>query len=247
MLKQVAKDVQQVPWLDQEPTDTEPYREGFLSHFRRNWKADQHVSLIGPTGGGKTTLALQIIDRRANTVILATKPEDKTMNRLLKDRSRGYKRMTKWDPHVLDKRIVLWPPLRDLDKDTDVQRRVMQQALKQIFAEGRRCVMADELRYLCDKLRCRNYFEMIWLQGRSIKIPLVAIGQRPAWLPREIYSQADHLFFWRTQDEDDLKSIGGCGASNSRQIRELVAELPLHEVLYLNTRNGTLLRTKVEL
>jgi hypothetical protein len=83
------------------------------------------------------------------------------------------------------------------------------------------------------------------LQSRSLGISLVASTQRPAWVPRELYTSATHLFFWRTNDETDLKSLSGIGFRSARLISEIVANLDQYETLYINTRTGRMCRTKV--
>ena len=62
-----------------------------------------------------------------------------------------------------------------------------------------------------------------------------------------MYDQATHIFFWRDNDELNLKRIGGIGWLNSKEIRTTVASLPEHVCLYVNTRTGTMITTKVEL
>lgn len=140
-------------------------------------------------------------------------------------------------------------------EDMDRQREVFKDALKRIFVTGGWCIYADELRYLCENLKepgrtgqrkIQQLLELIWLQGRSLKISLIATAQRPAYVPTLLYDQATHLFFWRDNDELNLKRIGGIGWINSKDIRIAVSSLPMHHVLYVNTRNGTLVTTKVE-
>ena len=61
-----------------------------------------------------------------------------------------------------------------------------------------------------------------------------------------MYSQATHLFFWRTTDRADLGRIGGLGGIDPTLIRMRVAKLRGHECLYVNTRTGELLVTKAD-
>ena len=81
------------------------------------------------------------------------------------------------------------------------------------------------------------------MQGRALDLSLVAGTQRPAWVPLEMYSQATHVFFWRTSDRRDLDRIGGLGAHDPQTIRAVVRNLRKHEALYVNTRTGALVRT----
>jgi hypothetical protein len=127
-----------------------------------------------------------------------------------------------------------------------LQRAVFRQAIAQIYKEGRWCLFVDELRYICEELKLARMMRLLWLQGRSNKITLVGVCQRPAFVPTEMYDQATHLFFWCDNDERNLKRIGGIGWLNAKLIREAVAKLPFHHVLYINTRKGTMLTTKAK-
>jgi hypothetical protein len=72
--------------------------------------------------------------------------------------------------------------------------------------------------------------------------------QRPAWVPRDAYSQATHLFVFGTNDNEDIRSLGGLGGMSTNEIRYAVQWLAsdavrFHQFLYVNTRTGTLARS----
>lgn len=222
-----------------ENVDWSTFQDRFL------WYQGEHVSLIGPTGGGKSTLALALLERRKRSVILATKPRDATLSEFLR-KHREYKRLAKWEYDPDKRRVMLWPPIAK-PEDMAVQARAMAHAMGWIYRHGGWCVLADELRYLVKNLKLQRYLDLFWLQGRSLGISLVATTQRPAWVPVEMYDQATHLFFWKDNDERNLARIGGLGALNSKLVRQHVQMLNKHDVLYVNTRNDTLLTTRMEL
>lgn len=210
-----------------------------------DWRQGEHVTLVGPTGTGKTTLALALLPRRRYTVAFGTKPRDDTLQQLV---SAGWHRIEQWPPYPDDRRVVLWPKFRTLG-DVAKQRAAFAEALGAIFTAGSWCVFADETRYLVDPLRLTNSLRLLWLQGRSLGISLVCATQRPAWVPREAYDQATHLFFWRDNDRENLRrlrDIGGIGPG-SDSLAATVANLAGHDVLYLNTRTGQQLVTRAEL
>ena len=225
-------EVEFVPWPD------------FLEGLR--WRQGEHVSLIGPTGAGKTTLAHAILPKRNYVVVMATKPRDSTLNHLSRD---GYEIIREWPRHVatdITPRLILWPHFRKTG-DARRQQKVIGKALTEIFAQGGWTVYVDELRYVSQTLRMRAILELLWQQGRSLGVSLVGGTQRPAHVPLMLYDQATHLFFWRDNDDANLKRIGGIGFLDAKLVRGTVAELPLHETLYINTRSGSMIRTKVDL
>lgn len=216
----------------------------FYPGFANSWHQGEHVSLIGPTGQGKTTLALELLPIRKHVVALGTKPKDPTLSKLLKNHN--YTRIESWNDRKLQERLLLWPRMGH-EKDIAKQRREFYTALNAIYREGYWCVYIDEARYLAEMLKLQTMLKLLWTQGRSNKLSIVAGAQRPAFVPPEIFDQSTHLFFWGDNDEINLKRIGGIGYLNSKMIRELVADLDRYQVLYVNSRTGTMCRTKVEI
>lgn len=217
----------------------------FLDAF--DWRQGEHISLVGPTGCGKTTLGLAILPRRRYVIALGTKPRDDTLDKL---RRSGWLRAFDWPvppPRGNEaRRIILWPRFHRMD-DATRQRDIFDRALRGVFTQGGWCIYADELRYLANDLKLDRLLRLLWLQGRSLSVSLVGGTQRPAWVPLEMYDQATHLFLWRDNDESNLKRISGIGgALNPKEVRTLVSRLPLHDVLYLNTRTGRRLITRVD-
>lgn len=216
------------------------------------WRQGEHLSGIGPTGTGKTTAILELLAARSasapkwHTCVLATKPADDTLGRLL---GKGdFTRVQQWPPHNFDRSVVLWPQWRDI-RDFPRQRAVFSDAFQGMFGVGGWCIFADELSYLSRELKLDAWLRSFWQQGRSLNLTLVGATQRPAWVPLDLYSAPTHLMFWRTNDDQDLRRIGGIGGMASNLIRETVATLDhrSNELLYINSRTGEMLRTAADL
>lgn len=217
--------------------------EEFLRRFR--WNQGEHVTFVGPTGSGKTTLARALLHRRSYVAALATKPADSTMTALI--RKERYRRIKEWPPPPIagrrEQRVVLWPPYRR-PEDVANQQYQLDRALREMFVAGGWCVFADELYYLCHTLKLTKLLETYWTQGRSIGLSLVGGTQRPAHVPLFAYDQATHLFFWRDSDEVNLRRIQGLGGMSAKEIRAAVTGLPKFHALYVNTRDGEMYVTK---
>lgn len=214
--------------------------------------AGEHAGIIGATGQGKTHLQNSILPFWPFVVAFATKNNDDTMDRLV--RINGYEKFTKWYPLSASDhpRRVIWPQVRNLKEQSTVQRSVFEHAIENIWAEGGRppgnpvgwAIAIDELWWFSNKLNMDEYIKVILLQGRSNGISLIAATQRPAWVPVEIYSQATHLFFFAENDARNLQRIGEINHRDKRGIRHIVSNLEQHQVLYVNTRTGQMVRTR---
>src|SRR5512142_7809 len=87
------------------------------AYLRRNFAQGDHVSILGPTGTGKTHIALELAELRDYSLVIATKPHDPLIEETLR---RGYYRVSteelrKGVDHVdgrpLHRRMVYWPQL----------------------------------------------------------------------------------------------------------------------------------------
>lgn len=219
-------------------------RDEFISEYW-DWRRGEHVTILGPTDSGKTYLAFDLLretvspQRRA--VVLVAKPQDETVAKLAYGKGGlGLRRVQTWPPVP-----TAWQPGHmgwvlhprhtfDPDRDDWILETRFRAALRDSYKRGKRIVFADEVSNLIEDLHLRKELKAIWKRGRSQDAALLAVDQRPAWLPREAYSQAAHLFLGNTADETDRKNYAQIGGGVDRKLVEsVVVKLPKRHFLYV--------------
>jgi hypothetical protein len=216
--------------------------EKFRSEFFR-WQQGQHVAFIGPTESGKTSLALGLLGHRKYVTVFATKPRDIVLDQFAQQHH--FEFLKEWkslDARDVPRRI-LWPDARDL-YSVKIQRRQFMNAFEKIYREGNWTLYLDELWFIAKMLKLEYEVKMYLLQSRSNGISLVIATQRPAWIPLEVYDNSTWLFFWRDNDETNLKRISGISWLSKNLVQVIVANLDRFEALAINTRTGHMVRTK---
>lgn len=216
------------------------------------YNQDEHVGAIGPTESGKSTLLYHILPQRKYVTYFATKIKDRTLDQFAN--SGGYQRIPDWPPtrerfprrplrpDEMPRRL-LWPPTGLSQTVTEQQRDVFRRAFEDIYYDGGWTCVWDEFWMMCTILGMETEARIMLQQARSNNISFVMGTQRPARVPLELFDQTRHLFFWRDNDERNLKTIGGISWLNAGPTRAFVANLEPHQMLYLNTRKGFMYRT----
>ncbi len=220
-----------------------PWDEWFADQENgpHRWADDEHYTLIGTTGCGKSTLARNLLALREYVACIATKPRDSSLDRFRSDPN--YTVLRKWEDLPVSgrkaaKKRLIWPKLEDLNYDPHWQRYYIEQALDNMFTQGGWNIYLDEVRYIANDLGLRRKLNLYLLQYRALGGSLIAGTQRPAWIPREFYSQSQHICLWHQTDEYDLKRISGIGAMDTGYIRRLLPRLSRHQFLYLHVPTG---------
>ena len=220
----------------------------FLPAFMSAWSENrsgkaEHLTMVGPTGQGKTTLAIELLKERvrlfgSHVVIMATKPKDLTLTKL------GWPIIREWPPGYGQEHVIYWPRFGDVRSAAGRQRKAFEHTMAEIFADGGRTVFIDEVAYFANTLKMERMLNMFYQQGRSLNLLVVSGTQRPRAVPRTMFSEASWFIAFRTADEDELRRVGEIGGTDSNAIRAAMRSLKPHEFLMVRTRTGEMVRSK---
>jgi hypothetical protein len=229
------------------------------------FRQGDHVAIIGPTGTGKTHIALELAELRDYALFVACKPKDPLIQELVAhgyfisgsleipyvERPPGsrrfvpaYSRVVYW-PRLSDERIRKLKPADLLRTEKAMQKPAVGAAIGYVRKNGAWCLILDEATWVCRDLGLQRDVDSALFQFRTLDASLILCGQRPAWMGRYALSQPTHLFLFQTSHKDDVKALGDISGVNFDRVVETVASLNhrKHEVLYVNTRTREMFRT----
>jgi hypothetical protein len=210
------------------------------------WEQGQHAILLGKTGSGKTTMALELIRRRvqlrgAFAVALVTKARDDTSKKT------GWPIVRQWPPtyaQMQTHHVIFWPPYTRPSTAKATTTPAVRHLLDELMLEGGWTLFVDEMAYLVETLGLRTVLDEYWNGARSSGLSLIAGTQRPYWLSRSSVSQGDWVICFRINDEDDrsraAQILGG------KRYFDAIGSLGRHECLIVRTLNDRAVITELD-
>lgn len=213
-----------------------------MTRLASTWKQGEHIVISGGTGSGKTLLARQVdqirLDRNGKVVVFVCKLQrDDTLEQ-------DYKGWTRWDkfkknPSPHEKGVLLWPDTtkaKTIPEKREIQREEFAKAMDQLADIGKWTLHVDEGLYVCDPrfLRLDDRLAMLHALGRSSKLTIVTLVQRPSNIPLIVYGSASHAFVGRTREHVDMKRLSEMGGkAGAKELAGRIAGQGRHDFTWL--------------
>lgn len=221
--------------------------ETFLDWFRTVWHQGQHVSIIGPTGCGKTTFAVGICRLRKWVLALDAKGGDTTLT------DSGFSRVREWPlPKKSLQDVAEGRPVRLVQgfsprtlKEKLVLKDLMRDTVDGVWIDGGWTVLCDETQLLTDRkmMGLGAQVETMLVAARDKKLSVVTLFQAPAWVPTATTRQATWIAIFPTRDVTVIKTLAEKIGRPWRDLETILHMLPDHHcvVAGLNPRDPLVL------
>lgn len=232
----------------------ERYDRGFFLDRVWDYHPGEHVTFLAPTQWGKTTLAQQLINVTATEklpcVSLVMKPRDSTVRRWAVEQD--FRVIRRWPPPAhhsgnmpfaeKPRGWVVWPVSKPRDhyEDTIKIWEQFRNVLTDTYRKGNRIVFADELYGITNELNLEPEVQALYTRGASMGAGVWAATQRPAYVPRNAYSMAEHIFLARDPDRQTQKRYAEIGGQDPHDVFGNVNTLQKYEWLYCRRSDSSM-------
>jgi len=240
-----------VPWVQGKVRKW--HLDGQLVPLPPPWKPGQHWALIGPTGEGKSTFAVGILEGRKWVLSLDPKGEDETLE------SSGYVRVTSMPPprgapfgkprpgtdRWIWERVEHGRPvglIAGFEALTDEEDEALHALMRDAVTWCRRTrgwtLYVDEFELLSSQrmFRLGPDIERMLITARRAGTSVVTSFQAAAWVSKHATRQASFTSLWPTRDRQMVKNVAESMGRDWRTVAAAVDELPDYHVLVIPKR-----------
>jgi hypothetical protein len=182
-------------------------------------------AIIGATGSGKTQAALWHLSLRdfdSTPWVIYNFKSDESIDGI------DLAHHIEMDEVPTQPGIYVVHPLPDQESDVETQ-------MWEIWRRGGIGVYVDE-GYMIG--RNNKAFRALLTQGRSKRVPMIVLSQRPVWMDRFVFSESDFFQVFRLQHAKDRKSVAEFVPANLNE------RLPEYHSIYYDVAQNQVFRLR---
>lgn len=215
-------------------------RDDFLHQWRRDYMPGQHVTMIGPTQRGKTTLCVellrQVISPEMPVVALAGKPPGRDATMEGAARRLNLRTIEDWPPTAWEKwqlrrkhqnGYLLRPrqTMRNLTADQMNLREQFRRAMISCYSSKTPVIIwCDEGYLVYWDMKLRHEYEAPLTRGAPV-CAMWSNLQRGAYMSYHAYSAPEHIFIFYDSDAANRKRYRDLGCVDPRYVEAVIAGL----------------------
>lgn len=216
-------------------------RETFMTYWHDNYGDGQHVTFLGPTQRGKTTLShqllAQVISPQRKCLILAGKPPKRDHVMTSAAKNLNLRVIEEWPPSfsLKDRKNNGWvlrphQTLSDLNADENNLKKHFSNGMKANYAtHEKRITVVDEGGLVYADLGLKKELEAPLTRGAPDNAVWINL-QRGRFMTYHAYAAPDHIFIAYDPDESNQKRLSEIGGVDPRVIMEILPTLELRKV-----------------
>jgi hypothetical protein len=219
-------------------------RRNFIEDFGRDYQPGQHVTFLGPSGRGKTTLAMQLLlavrKHHPEIRVVVLHGKIKGRDHVISDLSRrsGMPLVTSWPPGGIRSRYyarkhrgaILRPltkPLDDTQEENDVLTVEYKKAIHTSYHAPKKkpvILLVDEAHQTHTDLGLRKDCEGPLMRGRPV-CGEWSLLQRGRYVSYHVYDQAEWVFMFFDPDRNNQQRYSEIGDVDARELIALTKQL----------------------
>lgn len=228
-------------------------RNVFLEQYW-DYGPGEHVAQIEPTGGGKTRLKYQLLQRsmelNPGLRVKATIPKRRDVESTRWNKALGLKETPDWPPpktkfwETAPPGYAVWPKhlmgRPDEDPDMVLARNrahiaaVMKAAAQDSYQDGNVIHDADDIYVQAVVLGLNDFFSEMLTNGRTVGCGLWGSNQKPSGtrdgsVTSFFYNSPSHLFLGMDLDERNRERFGEIGGVDRKYVSGVVQHLQVHQ------------------